>query len=126
MAELPAELAEAVNQQAQARVEMNIQGYARFLTPEAIDSLRASFPGVPPRVSGYEVANVDQSGSDYAVDIRYSNREASFIALEVAEAGRGVDGGARGAAVGRGREAAGIPLEGGGERSADAGGAAAP
>jgi len=79
MAELPADLAESVNEQAQARVDMSIQGYARFLTPEAVDSLRASFPGIPPRVSGFEVATVDQVGNDYVVDVRYSNREESFI-----------------------------------------------
>jgi hypothetical protein len=79
MAELPADLAENINQQAQARVEMSIQGYAKFLTPEAIDSLRASFPGIPPRVSGFEVATVEQVGGDYVVDVRYSNREESFI-----------------------------------------------
>lgn len=79
MADLPPDLAEAVKQQAQARVEMSIQGYARYLTPEAVDSLRASFPGIPPRVSAFEVASADQSGGDYTVDIRYSNREASFI-----------------------------------------------
>ena len=45
----------------------------------ALHFLRASFPGIPPRVSGFEVATVDQVGSEYVVDVRYSNREESFI-----------------------------------------------
>jgi hypothetical protein len=45
MIELPAELAHAVNNQAEARVAMSIQGYAKYLTPEAVDTLRASFQG---------------------------------------------------------------------------------
>jgi len=40
MAELPADLAAAVNDQAEARVAMSIQGYAKYLTPEAVDTLQ--------------------------------------------------------------------------------------
>ena len=79
MAELPADLADAVNQQARARVEMNIQGYARYLTPEAVDSLRASFPGIPPRVSRYEIASADEVGSDFVINVGYFEREEPFI-----------------------------------------------
>ena len=79
MAELPADLAEDVKAQAQARVEMNIQGYAKYLTPEAIDSLRASFPGVPPRVREFEIGNVAESGGDYTVDVVYAQRGDRFV-----------------------------------------------
>ena len=79
MAELPADLAEAVKAQAQARVEMNIQGYAKYLTPEAVDSLRASFPGIPPRVREFEIGNVAESGGDYMVDIVYAQRGDRFV-----------------------------------------------
>lgn len=75
----PPELAQAVSEQSQARVEMNVQGYAKFLTPEAIDSLRASFPGIPPRVNKYEIASTDGSGNEYVVEIRYSSRDDSFL-----------------------------------------------
>ena len=79
MPELPEGLAAAVNDQAKARVEMNIQGYAKYLEPEAVDSLRASFPGIPPRVSGYEVASVSGGGGDYTVEVRYFVRDDSFL-----------------------------------------------
>jgi hypothetical protein len=79
MTDLPADLAKAVNAQAQARVEMNIGGYAKYLTPEAIDTLRASFPGVPPRVNRYAVDAVEVGGSDYTVDVRYFVRDESFV-----------------------------------------------
>lgn len=76
---LPLDLEQAVADQAQARVDMSIQGYAKYLTPEAIDTLRASFPGIPPRVNAYEIASTDGSGGEYAVEIRYSARDDSFI-----------------------------------------------
>lgn len=79
MAELPDDLANAVNDQARARVEMSIQGYAKYLTPEAVDSLRASFPGIPPRVSEYKVGDVAESGGVYTVHVQYSNRSESFV-----------------------------------------------
>lgn len=74
MPDLPADLAAAIDDQAKARVEMNIQGYAKYLTPEAVDSLRASFPGMPPRVNQFEIASVEVSGGDHTVDVRYSAR----------------------------------------------------
>ncbi len=76
---LPADLRQAITDQAQARVEMNIQGYAKFLTPEAIDSLRSSFPGIPPRVNRYEIDAVEGGGGDYSVDVRYFSRDDSFV-----------------------------------------------
>jgi hypothetical protein len=79
MPDLPPDLDAAVRGQADARVAMNIQGYAKYLTPEAVDTLRASFPGIPPRVSGYEVASASGSGSDYTVEVRYKVRDAGFI-----------------------------------------------
>jgi hypothetical protein len=79
MADLPADLSAAVNDQAKARMEMNIQGYAKYLTPEAIDSLRASFPGIPPRVGRYEIATASESGGDYTVDVQYFERDVPFV-----------------------------------------------
>jgi hypothetical protein len=79
MADLPADLAASVNDQAQARMDMNIQGYAKYLTPEAIDSLRASFPGIPPRVSRYDIATVNESGGDFTVDVQYFERDVPFV-----------------------------------------------
>lgn len=79
MSELPADLSTIVNEQAQARVEMSVQGYAKYLTPEAIDSLRASFPGIPPRVNRFEIASAEGGGSEYAVEVRYFERDTPFI-----------------------------------------------
>jgi hypothetical protein len=79
LADLPDDLAAAVNDQAKARVEMNVQGFAKYLTPQAIDSLRASFPGVPPRVSRYEIAETSGSGSEYEVHVRYFVRDDPFV-----------------------------------------------
>ncbi len=79
MDDLPEELRAAVTDQAEARVRMDIQGYARYLTPEAIDTLRASFPGVPPRVSRWEIDGQDARGQDFAVDVRYLSRDDSFV-----------------------------------------------
>ncbi|MEX0683813.1 MAG: hypothetical protein WD904_02310 [Dehalococcoidia bacterium] len=79
MAELPDDLRTAVEDQAKARVEMSIQGYAKYLKPEAVDSLRASFPGIPPRVSRYEIGPVGTAGGDYVVDVRYFVRDESFF-----------------------------------------------
>ena len=79
MAELPEDLAAAVNDQSDARVQMDVQRFAKYLTPTAIDSLRASFPGVPPRVSRYEVADTSGGGSEYEVNVRYFVRDESFI-----------------------------------------------
>ncbi len=77
--DLPEDLLAAVNEQAAARVAMNVQGYARHLTPAAIDSLRGSFRGLPPRVSGYDIASQQSLGADHAIDVRYSARSDSFI-----------------------------------------------
>ncbi len=79
MAEPPEELLAAVKDQAQARVRMDIQGVAKYLTPEAVDSLRASFPGLPPRVSGFNIVGRQPRGDDFVFDIRYSARDQSFV-----------------------------------------------
>lgn len=77
--DLPPDLLAAVNDQAAARVAMNVQGYAGYLTPAAIDSLRGSFRGLPPRVSGYEIVTQEALGADYVIDVRYSARSDSFV-----------------------------------------------
>ncbi len=79
MAEPPEELIAAVKHQAQARLRMDIQGVAKYLTPEAVDSLRASFPGLPPRVSDFNIAGREPRGGDFVFDIRYSARDQSFV-----------------------------------------------
>ncbi len=79
MAEPPEELLAAVKDQAQARLQMDIQGVAKYLTPEAIDSLRASVPGLPPRVSDFDIAGRQPRGDDFVFEIRYSARDQSFI-----------------------------------------------
>lgn len=79
MADLPEDLAAAVNDQAEARVAMNIQGFSKYLTPAAIDALRASFPGVPPRVSRYEIGDTSGGGTEYVVNVRYFVRDDPFI-----------------------------------------------
>jgi hypothetical protein len=76
---LPPDLQQAITDQSQARVEMNIQGYAKYLTPEAIDTLRSSFPGIPPRVNRFEVDAVEGSGSEFTVGVRYFSRDESFV-----------------------------------------------
>lgn len=79
MAEPPEELLAAVRDQAEARVRMDVQGVAKYLTPEAVDSLRASFPGVPPRVNAYEVVSDEPRGVDHVFNVRYSARDLSFV-----------------------------------------------
>ena len=79
MADFPEDLAAAVTDQAEARVAMNVQGFAKYLKPAAIDSLRASFPGVPPRVSRYELGDTEGGGSEYVVNVRYFVRDDPFI-----------------------------------------------
>jgi hypothetical protein len=79
MAEAPADLKAAIHEQSDARVAMDIQGYAKYLTPDAIESLRASFQGMPPRVSHYNIESVSESGSDWQADVRYFSREDSFV-----------------------------------------------
>ena len=81
MTEPPEDLLAAVRDQAQARVRvrMDVQGYPRYLTPEAIDSLRASFPGVPPRVTVSEIEKHEPHGADHVFEVRYSARDQSFL-----------------------------------------------
>ena len=79
MAELPEDLRGSVEDQAQARVEMSIQGYAKYLTPEATDSLRASSKGMPPRVNRFEVNAVEGGGDGYTIGVRYFQRDESFV-----------------------------------------------
>lgn len=79
MADLPADLLACVEDQAKARVEMSIQGYAKYLTPEAVDSLRGSFQGMPPRVNRYEIDASEELGADFVVDVRYFIRDDSFV-----------------------------------------------
>ena len=61
----PEELIYAVKGQAEARLRMDVSAYARYLTPEAVDSLRASFPGLPPRVAAYEIDKHEPRGADH-------------------------------------------------------------
>ena len=79
MPDLPEDLNAAITDQADARVRADIQTYAKYLTPEAIDSLRASFPGIPPRVTRYEIASVESRGAEYVCHVRYSARDDSFV-----------------------------------------------
>ena len=79
MTELPEDLRGSVEDQGQARVEMSIQGYAKYLTPEATDSLRASSKGMPPRVNRFEVAAVEGGGDEYTIDVRYFQGDESFV-----------------------------------------------
>ncbi|MDO8617207.1 MAG: hypothetical protein Q7T33_15980 [Dehalococcoidia bacterium] len=79
MPDLPEDLLAAVNDQAQARVQRNVQGYAKYLTPQAIDSLRGSFSGVPPRVSRYEIDSPEARGADFTVSVRYFVRDQAFV-----------------------------------------------
>lgn len=79
MPDIPPDLLPSVRDQADARLAMNIAGYAKYLTPDAVDSLRASFPGIPPRVSRYECALHETRGGDFVVDIRYLSRHDSFV-----------------------------------------------
>jgi len=79
MAELPEDLRTAAEDQAQARVEMSIKGYAKYLTPEATDSLRASAKGMPPRVNRFEVDAVEGGGDGYTINVRYFQRDESFV-----------------------------------------------
>lgn len=58
---------------------MDVQGFAKYLTPDAIESLRASFPGLPPRVGAYEIEKHEPRGADHVFDVRYSARAESFV-----------------------------------------------
>ncbi len=73
------ELLAAVREQAEARVRADVRGYAKHLTAEALETLRSSFPGVPPRVSGYEIVEQRPEGGDQVVAVRYEARDSSFV-----------------------------------------------
>jgi hypothetical protein len=79
MAELPDDLRAAVEDQARARTEMSIRGYAKYLKPEAVDSLRESVKGMPARVNKFEIDAVEAGGDGYTVDVRYFQRDESFV-----------------------------------------------
>ena len=89
MAELPDDLRTCVEDQARARVEMSIQGYAKYLTPEAVDSLRGSYQGIPPRVNRYEIDSVEPAGADFVVEVRYFQRDEPFLVRSRWRAGDG-------------------------------------
>ena len=90
MSQPPQELILVVKDQAAARVRMDVQTFAKYLTPEAVDSLRASFPGLPPRVAAYEIDKHEPRGGDYVFDVRYSARADTFV---VRSRWRKLDGG---------------------------------
>lgn len=79
MPEAPDDLLAAVRDQAEARLRLDVQGYAGHLAPEAVDTFRASFSGDSPRVASYEIENYDPRGVDHVFDVRYSARDVSFI-----------------------------------------------
>ena len=90
MSEPPEELILTVKGQAEARVRMDVQTFAKYLTPDAIESLRASFPGLPPRVGAYEIEKHEPRGADHVFDVRYSARADTFV---VRSRWRRLDGG---------------------------------
>jgi len=73
------ELLAAVREQAEARVRSDVKGYAKHLTAEGLETLRSSFPGFPPRVSGYEIVEQRPEGRDQVFDVRYQARDSSFV-----------------------------------------------
>lgn len=79
MADPPLDLKAAVHEQADCRVAADIRGYAKFLTPDAIESLRASFRGMPPRVSHYNIESLEEHGAEWLADVRYFSRNESFV-----------------------------------------------
>jgi hypothetical protein len=86
----PEELIYAVKGQAEARLRMDVSAFAKYLTPEAVESLRASFPGLPPRVNAYEIEKHEPRGADHVFDVRYSARADTFV---VRSRWRKLDGG---------------------------------
>ena len=86
----PADLILVVKDQAAARVRMDVSTVAKYLTSEAVESLRASFPGLPPRVGAYEIEKHEPRGADYVFDVRYSTRAETFV---VRSRWRRLDGG---------------------------------
>jgi len=79
VSEPPQDLILVVKDQAAARVRMDVQTFAKYLAPEAVDSLRASFPGLPPRVGAYEIEKHEPRGADHVFDVRYSARADTFV-----------------------------------------------
>ena len=79
MPDTPYDLNAAIMDQAEARLRADVQTYAGYLTPQALDSLRASFPGLPPRVNRYEIASLQPQGSEYVCEVRYFARDDSFV-----------------------------------------------
>jgi hypothetical protein len=86
----PEDLILVVKDQAEARVRMDVQTFTRYLTPEAVESLRTSFPGLPPRVNAYEIEKHEPRGADHVFDVRYSARADTFV---VRSRWRKLDGG---------------------------------
>ncbi|HUF53339.1 MAG TPA: hypothetical protein VMR52_06150 [Dehalococcoidia bacterium] len=58
---------------------MSIQGYAKYLMSEAVDSLRGPDQGIPPRVNRFAVDFVGEAGGDFVIDVRYLLRDESFL-----------------------------------------------
>jgi hypothetical protein len=79
VSEPPEALLYSVKDQAAARVRMDVQAFAKYLTPDAIESLRASFPGLPPRVGAYDIEKHEPRGADHVFDVRYSSRGETFV-----------------------------------------------
>lgn len=79
MSEPPQDLVLTVKGQAEARVRMDVLTFTKYLTPEAVESLRASFPGLPPRVAAYEIEKHEPRGADHVFDVRYSARGDTFV-----------------------------------------------
>ena len=90
MSDPPQELLYAVKGQAEARLRLDVSAFARYLTPEAVERLRASFLGIPPRVTTYEIEKREPRGGDHVFDVRYSTRGDTFI---VRSRWRRLDGG---------------------------------
>ena len=73
------ELLAAVRDQAEARLRMDLQGYSKYLTQEAMATLRASFPGMPPRVHRYEIEKRTAEGEEHVFEVRYFGDNDSFL-----------------------------------------------
>ena len=71
-------LEDSLRRQAEARIAGDIATYTGFMTPEAMAALRASFAGMPPPVTAYEIASQKQEGDEHVVAVRYSNG-SSFV-----------------------------------------------
>jgi hypothetical protein len=82
MPEMPEDLQTAVQDQADARVQANVQGYTRYLKPEAMEALRASSPGIPPRVTRFEVDSYEASGDDHVVHVRFFKEDGESFQVK--------------------------------------------